>query len=417
MSNYDELLSKMTRKTENKADTNDTKERSRERTRKSRRTKSDDDSDNDSDERFASTVERESIDYYKVLGVASDVDAKTIKRAYYKRLRKYQPDKIRDKSDKEAVRKNKEKYKLIQEAYGVLNDEYRRKAYDTGKKFEGSRSKSFKTQKDSFKDFIKLQEQNMTDEDKKLAKLKFDMSKKELNARHGYDEQKEEAIDKQEFNRLMEDAVFQREQEALDIQHDNLFEGRQFSHKEFNRMFEKKKRREAKRNGGKGGIVPVGDDGIMAFNDGMDSNFASVDAYSDLYATGSYGGASDNFASVGAGMIGGENSDSDEISIDSDDIEDTYDTHNKGVSRDAMDDMYQRALAEREMQDDKFEKMELDEYGSAMDDKFGISKNFGFMVGNDKFGHQIGQKGGKRSRRNKERVKAQYEAYKELTEN
>merc|ERR1712065_123508 len=121
------------------------------------------------------------------------------------------------------------------------------------------------------------------------------------------------------------------------------------------------------------------------------------------YATGSYGGASDNFASVGAGMIGGENSDSDEISIDSDDIEDTYDTHNKGVSRDAMD--------------DKFEKMELDEYGSAMDDKFGISKNFGFMVGNDKFGHQIGQKGGKRSRRNKERVKAQYEAYKELTEN
>ena len=422
MSNYDELLSKMSRKTENKTDSVDSRdkprENPRERRRERRRNRSEDGSDNESEEKFAPTVDREEIDYYKILGVKEDADTKTIKRAYHKRLRKYHPDHMKDKSDKEAVRKNKEKYKLIYEAYEVLKDEYRRKAYDTGKKFESKQSKTFKSAKDSFKDFVKLQEQNMTDEDRKLAKLKFEMSKKELNAKHGYDEKKEEAIDKQEFNRRMEDMILQRDQEKMAIHHDNMFDGREFNPREFNRMFEKKKKREAKRGKG-GGIVPVGDDGIMAFNDGLESNFASVDAYSDLYAGGSYAGASDNFASIGAGMIGGEDSDSDEISIDSDDIEDTYDTHNQGVSKASMDDLLQRAMAEREMQDDKFETMEINEFGSAMDDKYGISKDFGFMVGNDsKFGgHQLGRKGREgRSKRDKGRTAAKYEAYKELTE-
>jgi curved DNA-binding protein CbpA len=433
MSNYDELLSKMTRKTEDKANSNDVDERanekprekprekSREKRRDRRRNRSEDASDNESDEKFASTLDREEIDYYKILGVSEDANAKTIKRAYYKRLRKYHPDNLKDKSDKVAVRKNKEKYELINEAYNLLKDEYRRKAYDTGKKFD-TKSKGFESQKDSFKDFLKLQEQNMTAEDRKLAKLKFDMSKKELNSKHGYDEEKEDIIEKEEFNRRFDDLVMQREQEEVAIQHDNMFEGRQFNPSEFNKMFEKKKRRDAKRGSGKeGGIVPVGEDGIMAFNDGMDSNFAGIDSYSDLYATGNYGGASDNFAGLGAGMIGGEGSDSDELSIDSNDIEDTYDTHNKGASKEVMDDMFQRAMAEREMQDDKFEHMlENDEYGSAMDDKYGISKDFGFMVGNDsKFGgHQSArqQNRSKRGTKDKNRVKAQYEAYKELTD-
>lgn len=455
MSNYDELLSKMSRKYGDKSNSDNLKDGSkdrhveknrekpkesirdkfnerlgeRSREQKSRHSSSDEDSETGSpkkpDVKFAPTIDREEIDYYKILGIPENADTKTIKRAYHKRLRKYHPDNLKDKSDKEAIKKNREKYKLINEAYNVLNDEYRRKAYDTGKKFESTRSKGFKSQKDSFKEFLKLQEQNMTDEDRKLAKLKFEMSKKELNAKHGYDESNEEAIDKKEFARRMDDLVLQRKNDelAFELEQANLFEGREFNPKEFNKMFEKKKLRDAKRSKGKeGGIVPVGSDGIMAFNDGMDSNFASIDAYSDLYAPGNYGGASDNFAGIGAGMIGGENSDSDEISIDSDDIKDAYDTHNKGVSKEAMDDIFLRAIAERDMQDDQFEKMKQSDFGSAMDDKYGISKDFGFMVGNDsKFGgHQTGRSR-QRDRRggngkDRDRKNAEYEAYKELTE-
>jgi curved DNA-binding protein CbpA len=425
MSNYDELLSKMTRKSGDKDKSNeskDSKEQSRDRSRNRRkRTDSSNESD-DGSEKFAPTIDREEIDYYRILGVDEDASAKQIKRAYYKRLKKYQPDKIKDKTDKEAVRKNKEKYKLINESYNVLKDEFKRKAYDTGKKFEVSHSKGIDSQKNSFKEFIKLQEQNMTDEDKNLAKLKFEMSKKELNAKHGYDESKEEAIEEAEFGRRVDDYDLQRQQEEAGFEHDNMFEGRQFNPSEFNKAFERKKKRDAKRSKNTaGGIVPVGgEDGIMAFNDGMDSNFASIDAYNDLYAGGSFAGTSDNFAGIGSGMIGGEGSDSDDISIDSADIEDTYDTHNQGISKESMDDMMQRAMAERDMQDKKFEDMDIKEFGSAMDDKYGISKDFGFMVGNDsKFGgHQVGRKG-RRGKKNgdKSSIQAQYEAYKELTEN
>jgi hypothetical protein len=296
-----------------------------------------------------------------------------------------------------------------------LGNELRRKAYDTGKKFESSQSKGFKNQKDSFAEFIKLQEQNMTEEDKKMAQLKFEMSKKELNAKHGFDESKVDPITKEEYARRVEDLMLQREQEELSIQHENMFEGKSFDPNAFNKAFEKKKLRDAKRGtgkGGMGGLVKLNDTGVMAFNDGMDSAFASVDAYSDLYATGNYGGASDSFAGIGSGLIGGDNdaSGSDDISIDSEDIPNTYDTHNKGISKDDMDAMLQRELSSREMQTKEFENMSVKDFGSAIDDKYGISKDFGFMVGNDKFGHQIGR----REPKSKDR-KSQYDAYKELT--
>lgn len=368
--------------------------------------------------KFASTIDREGIDYYAIMGIDEDADTKTIKRAYNRRIRKYHPDNVKDKSDAEAVRKNKEKYKLINEAYNVLKDEFRRKAYNTGKKYETTRAKSFKDAKTDFGEFIKLQEQNMTDEDKKLAQLKFEMSKKELNTKHGYDESKEEAIDKEEYTRRVEDLALQRggEQDDMEIDQDNMFEGRNFNPNEFNKKFEKEKRRQERRtgSGAQGGLVVAGNDGVMAFNDGADSAYAPIDSYSDLYADGKYTGTSDNFAGVGDGLIGGDNSGSDDISIDSADIQDTYDTHAQGNSKEAMDAAYQKALSERSIQDDKFDAMGVNDFGSAMDDKFGISKDFGFMVGDDKFGHQIGRRG--KSRRDRDK-KAEYDAYKELTEN
>lgn len=62
-------------------------------------------------------------DYYEVLGVPKDADAKTIKRAFLKLARKLHPD-VSDDPDAEA------KFKEVNQAYSVLSDDRRRANYD-----------------------------------------------------------------------------------------------------------------------------------------------------------------------------------------------------------------------------------------------------------------------------------------------
>ncbi len=63
-------------------------------------------------------------DYYAVLGIARDADEKAIKKAYRKLALKYHPDK--NPGDKQA----EEKFKELSNAYEVLSDPQKRKAYD-----------------------------------------------------------------------------------------------------------------------------------------------------------------------------------------------------------------------------------------------------------------------------------------------
>ena len=72
-------------------------------------------------------------DYYKILGVKSDADAKEIKTAYRKLARKYHPDMNPDEGAEE-------KFKEMAEAYEVLKDETRRAEFDELRKY-GSQTK------------------------------------------------------------------------------------------------------------------------------------------------------------------------------------------------------------------------------------------------------------------------------------
>lgn len=62
-------------------------------------------------------------DYYEVLGVSKDADAKTIKRAFLKLARELHPD-VNQAPDAE------ERFKEVNEAYSVLSDERKRANYD-----------------------------------------------------------------------------------------------------------------------------------------------------------------------------------------------------------------------------------------------------------------------------------------------
>ncbi|MCC7493945.1 MAG: J domain-containing protein [Fimbriimonadaceae bacterium] len=63
-------------------------------------------------------------DYYETLGVGRDATAKDIKQAYRRLARQHHPDVSRDDQGAE------ERFKAIQEAYGVLGDETKRQQYD-----------------------------------------------------------------------------------------------------------------------------------------------------------------------------------------------------------------------------------------------------------------------------------------------
>lgn len=63
-------------------------------------------------------------DYYEVLGVAKDADAKTMKSAFRKKAMQYHPDRNPDNPEAEA------KFKELNEAYGILSDDDKRAAYD-----------------------------------------------------------------------------------------------------------------------------------------------------------------------------------------------------------------------------------------------------------------------------------------------
>lgn len=62
-------------------------------------------------------------DYYKIMGVGRDAKPEEIKRAYRKLARKYHPDVSKEPGAEE-------KFKEVAEAYAVLGDEQKRKAYD-----------------------------------------------------------------------------------------------------------------------------------------------------------------------------------------------------------------------------------------------------------------------------------------------
>lgn len=62
-------------------------------------------------------------DYYEVLGIPRDADAKAVKDAFRGLALKYHPDRNKDPGAEE-------KFKAIAEAYAVLSDETKRKQYD-----------------------------------------------------------------------------------------------------------------------------------------------------------------------------------------------------------------------------------------------------------------------------------------------
>ena len=71
-------------------------------------------------------------DYYKILGVSTDVDDVTLKKVFRKLAKQFHPD--TNAGNQEAEKKFRE----INEAYSVLSDEAKRREYDRKRMGESS---------------------------------------------------------------------------------------------------------------------------------------------------------------------------------------------------------------------------------------------------------------------------------------
>src|SRR3989344_7829918 len=75
-------------------------------------------------------------DYYEILGVSKSASAEEVKRAFRKKAHEYHPDKNGGSA---------EKFKEVNQAYQVLSDDQKRKAYDTyGNNWESASAQGFR---------------------------------------------------------------------------------------------------------------------------------------------------------------------------------------------------------------------------------------------------------------------------------
>ena len=112
-------------------------------------------------------------DYYQILGVPDNASQEEIKRAFRELAFKHHPD-TNPGSEKQA----EEKFKEINEAYGVLGNEHKRQQYDFAREgqFAGAGYRGFQySQQDIFRDTFS--NQAMFDELSRMfaqAGLRFD---------------------------------------------------------------------------------------------------------------------------------------------------------------------------------------------------------------------------------------------------
>jgi curved DNA-binding protein CbpA len=324
-------------------------------------------------------IEKFGFDYYKILNVDKDTSLSDIKKQYRKLLAKYHPDKYKNLSEKEKTIKEKQ-FQLVQMAGKVLTDEDAKRMYDLEQKT--IKSKSFVHQKNSFEDFIKLQEAGLTEEGKKRAQLDFESESNKLNKARGFDPKKiDEKLDRNALSREIDNIKAQRDADMIELDQKNLFDGRSFNPSEFNKMFEKnkkKKEKAEKRKKEKGELVRFGEE-FTAFNDNGVENFISVDAdYSELFG-------SDNFRenTLYGNINKDENFDVSDLSDVDSDYDDSYQNHNADRDIGKTEDKLKQMMRERETFENTLKDVKNAGYKDVMHDQFGISKQFGKMIGKD----------------------------------
>ena len=197
------------------------------------------------------------INLYEVLNIHPTSNKKDIKKAYRKLVKKFHPDHGGDAQI----------FELIAHAYNVLSNDDSRQTYDKNYKVSTQAETDFFSLKKSAEDYYENEAFAKTKEE---AQLEFELSNAELDQQHGFvrDDDLLNEIDADDFNQRINDLKHAREQEEIEYEPDNLFEGQKLSGEEFNSKFNAAWK---KAHGTQPMSMTVYNNTPMAHNDGFSS--------------------------------------------------------------------------------------------------------------------------------------------------
>ena len=332
-----------------------------------------DDIDGEEENKEVLKIKKFGFDFYKILGVDKNTDITEIKSISRKLLAKYHPDNFINLSNEQRKQKEQQ-FQLIQMAQKTLTDVSAKKYYDLQQ--QTIKEKDFFTQKQSFEDFIKQQESEDTPESRARAQLDFIKLSDKKNKEVGYNPDLEVKLSKHDTDRNLTDLVARREEEEIEITHKNIFEGRKFNPSEFNKIFEKEKRKKEKQTKKGNGELTKYDDNVMAFNNTKFSDFVGVnDNYEVPFSE--TGDTLDKLFSDPSNVSSPSESEPSDYEYNDD-----YNKHNHDKA--AYQKLIEKKLLEREQEDKLYDNRERSDFNNnIMDIPDGISKEFGTMIGKD----------------------------------
>ena len=273
---------------------------------------------------------------------------------------------------------------IYHEAVTILRDPEKRKFYDLQKKTIDT--KNFQKQKDSFNEFIKLQDSEVSDQTKTQAKLNYDLKQLELDKKHGLDRDglNKTPMNKADAEKKLNDILMEREQQEIEYIPKKIFDDTAFNLTDFNKAWEKRKIKDQRKTKNKQNDKSmILWDGISASNDTgtAGANFISVDTnYEDLYVDDKFD--TSGFASKLSDV---SDSASDLSSIGSENIDVSYVTDHDKNKEDVMK-KWKNFESQRQVEDDTYEAREFTDknvWGDVFGNPMNVSAQMGTMVGKD----------------------------------
>lgn len=312
--------------------------------------------------------------YYKILDVNPTDSQDTINFRANKKLADMHPDRIKHylakekmsdaekRSEEENARKQ---YELVREAREVLTSYDKRRKYDDSLKTK--KAGSLNTMKDDFDAFMELQKQNDTKEKKDLATLDFNSRNKDLDSKYKLTENTSK-LSQKELNSRMQDLQMARQQQEIDFQPKNHFDGKSFERNQFNKMFEAQKKKR-KSEDGKNKDLVLWEGVASAYDNGMNTGqFVGINDIGKLYDE-------DN----GDGNYKPLDDDIENVSIGSDDIENVVLEDDNKMDKRAFAKRYEDLVRDREM----FDNRNFFNGGDIQENPFNISSQMGKIIGDN----------------------------------
>jgi len=332
----------------------------------------------------------------------------------------FHPDKNKHKSEEEQD-VIAAQYKFIKEAWSILGDDRKRKAYDAERKIEAAGD--FMTQRQQYDSFLKLQQNSTNDVTLEDAQKNFQRIRDQKNETYGLNVSEDKtALIPEILQQKQDNLKQQREIEDLECRPTRMFNDN-FDRNEFNKAF-------VKRNHGKPSKDIVEYKDIEAYNDGgfASVNFGNID-YDAPFVEDNFIG-NDNYANLSlhdrfkknktirikpktetVNESDNENSDKSSESDESSESNESTGSAESGEfnDKDILNNGYyedeettnkkKKEIASTNI-DDLIKQRKIDENTILKKnlltrqkdqelDKFSISKNLGFMIGTEYFGDQM----------------------------